>query len=260
MDVPGLANREAAGDTRVGGPGVLDTGRPFVTPHTAQDLGRGLDHAAGSGQFADRLGVGGAHQPDPAISGRTDPAPLIIVAAKALPGLSGDLHADAEGPATLVELPQRHPAGHRRVVVTGQQDRPPLTLRAGGGVGDQFGQRHGLGLGDGLLAGAFQDEVPGVGIGEGAGAVQARAEAREQGTVAQADIAQVAACGADGAQTGRISGVGGLKPPGLQPVQERRAVGRGSGGRGDGEGEHGLGHVGVVGGLAGSGLDQLEQR
>src|ERR1700735_2147739 len=43
VDVPGLTNRQTAGDTRVSGPGVLDTGRPFVTPHPADDLGRGLD-------------------------------------------------------------------------------------------------------------------------------------------------------------------------------------------------------------------------
>ena len=260
MDVPGLADRETAGDARVSGPGVLDTGGPFVAPHPADDFGRGLDDAAGSGQFADGLGVGGAHQPDPAIGGRGDPAPLVIVAAQSLPGLRRDLDTDAEGPAAFVQLPQRHPARHRRVVITRQQDRPRLALAAGGGVRDKLRDGHGLGFGDRLLSRAFQDEIPGVRIRQGARTVQARAEARQQGAVAQADIGQAAAGSGHRAQPGGVPGVGGFQPARFQPVQERRAVGRGSGWCGDGEGDHGLGDVGVVGGSTDRlGLDQLEQ-
>jgi hypothetical protein len=60
-------------------------------------------------------------------------------------------------------------------------------------VGDEFDEGEGLGFGDGVLAGAFQDEIPGVGVGELAGAVEGGAEAGEEGPVAQVDVGDVAA-------------------------------------------------------------------
>ena len=104
---------------RVDGPGVLDPGGSFVAPHAADDLGRGLHDPPGAGQFADRLGVGGAQQPDPAVSGGGDPVPLILSRAQSLPGLRRHLHPDAQRPAALIQLPQRHlartrPSSHRR--------------------------------------------------------------------------------------------------------------------------------------------------
>ena len=128
-------------------------------------------------------------------------------------------------------------------------------------MGDQLGQRHRLRLGDRSLAGAFQDEVPGVGIGEAAGCVQGRAKPAQQGAVSQGDIGQVTAGGGKRCQFGRVGavGVGALQPARVQPGQEvtgtRRRARRG----GDGQGDHGLGDVGVVGGAAGSGVDHLEQ-
>src|SRR5262249_14512206 len=142
-DVPGLADGQAAGDAGVNVPGVLDAGGAFIAPHAADDLGGGLDDAPGAGQLADGLGVGGAHQPDAAIGGGADPVPLVVVAAQSLPGLGADLDADAEGPASLVELPEGDAAGHGRVVVAGQQDRAGLGVAGCGGVGDELGDGHG---------------------------------------------------------------------------------------------------------------------
>ena len=51
-----------------------------------------------------------------------------------------------------------------------------LSVAAGGRVRGQFNQREGLGFGDRLFAGAFEDEVPGVGVGECAAVVQGGAE------------------------------------------------------------------------------------
>ena len=86
-------------------------------------------------------------------------------------------------------------------------------MRAGGGAGGQLGQRQRLGFGDGRLAGAFQDEVPGVGVVEGAGAVQRRAEPAEQGGVAELDVPDVPGGGADPRRLGRVGAVapGGLR-------------------------------------------------
>jgi hypothetical protein len=58
-------------------------------------------------------------------------------------------------------------------------------------MGGQLGQCHGLGFGYRRSAGAFQDEVPGVGVVQGAGAVQGRAEPAQQYRQAQLDVAHV---------------------------------------------------------------------
>ena len=65
--------------------------------------------------------------------------------------------------------------------------------------------------------------------------------------------------GADGGQPGRVPGVGAFEPGGVEAGQEVRAVGGRSGWGGDGQGQHGLGDVGVVGGVPGAGVDHLEQ-
>ena len=91
-------------------------------------------------------GCGVRMQPYPAVGGGRDPVPLVIGVAEAVPGLGGDLDADAQGPAAFVELPQRDLAGHGRVVVAGQQDRPRLGDHAGGGMGEQLGDGEGLSL------------------------------------------------------------------------------------------------------------------
>jgi hypothetical protein len=50
---------------------------------------RGVGDLAGSGQRGDRLGVGGAEQPDAAVGGRGDPVPLVLAGGQAGPGLRG---------------------------------------------------------------------------------------------------------------------------------------------------------------------------
>jgi hypothetical protein len=67
--------------------------------------------------------------------------------------------------------------------------------------------------------GAFQDEVPGVGVVQGTGAVQGRSEPAEQGGVAELDVADVAGGGLDPAGLDRVAG-GTLR--GLEPVRVRR--------------------------------------
>ena len=86
--------------------------------------------------------------------------------------------------------------------------------------------RQGLRLGDGGFAGAFQDEVPGVGLVQGAGAVQGGAEPVQQGGVAQLDVAQVPGGGAGLLGLAGVAAVAprGLQPFGVQPVQERGRV------------------------------------
>jgi hypothetical protein len=94
----------------------------------------------------------------------------------------------------------------------------------------QFDQGHGLCLGYRLLAGAFQDEVPGVGVGEGSAPVQGRAEAPQEGAVPECDAAQVGAGGADRGDLGPVPGPGGVQPGAVQAAQEVRGAGRGAGG------------------------------
>jgi hypothetical protein len=48
---------------------------------------RGVSDLAGSGQRRDRLGVGGAEQPDAAVGGRGDPVPLVLAGGQAGPRL-----------------------------------------------------------------------------------------------------------------------------------------------------------------------------
>ena len=86
------------------------------------------------------------------------------------------MHSDAERAAAFVQVGHRHPAGDRGVVVGGEQHRALLPVQGGGGAGGQFGNGHRLRLGHTRLAGAFQDEVPRVGLIEAAGTVQGRAE------------------------------------------------------------------------------------
>ena len=108
-----------------------------------------------------------------------------------------DLDPDAQRPAPFVQVGQRHPAGHGRVVIGREQDGPLRAVRAGGGAGDQLGDGQGLGFRDGGFAGAFEDKVPGVGVSQGTGAVEGAAESAEQGVVAELDVADVAGGGAD---------------------------------------------------------------
>jgi len=77
-------------------------------------------------------------------------------------------------------------------------------------MGEQLGDGERLSLRDRLLAGAFQDEVPGVGVREGAGAVEAGAEAVEQRPVAQGDVGQVPRGGADRRQARPVASVSAL--------------------------------------------------
>ena len=56
-------------------------------------------------------------------------------------------------------------------------------------MGDHFGQGHGLGFGDRLFAGAFQDAVPGIRAVQGAGPVQGRTEPAQQGGLPELDVA-----------------------------------------------------------------------
>ena len=169
-----------------------------VVPSSPQaapmQLVRGLQHAAGPGQLHQGLGVGGVHQPDPAVSGGGDPVPLVIIARR-VPARTGRRPARrARGTGrvrTGCDSGTRRDTA--RVVVGGEQDRAAFGAGRGGGVGDQFGQGHGLGFGHDWFAGAFQDEVPGVRAVEGAGAVQGRAEPAQQGRVAELDVAQVRA-------------------------------------------------------------------
>jgi len=144
VDVGGLPDGEVADDARVGDPGVRDTGGSFVAPHVADELAGGFDDAAGDGQVADGFGVGGAHQPDAAVGGVGDAFALVVVVAESLPGLGGDLDAQAEGPAALGQLVQGQAAGYGGVVVAGQQDRTGLGAAGGGGAADQLGQGQGL--------------------------------------------------------------------------------------------------------------------
>jgi hypothetical protein len=55
-DVAGLAGGQAADQVGVGGPGVLEPGGALVAPGGADELVRCFQHAAGAGQFAQRLG------------------------------------------------------------------------------------------------------------------------------------------------------------------------------------------------------------
>src|SRR5262249_59640961 len=75
VDIPDLADIQGACGVWVHGPGVLEAGGAFVAPHAADHLCGGLDDPPCSGQFADRLGVGGPEQPDPAIGGGGGPGP-----------------------------------------------------------------------------------------------------------------------------------------------------------------------------------------
>ena len=50
-------------------------------------------------------------------------------------GTSGHLYADAQGPAALVQLPQRDATGYGRVVITRQEDGAGLGVAGGRGVG-----------------------------------------------------------------------------------------------------------------------------
>jgi hypothetical protein len=134
-----------------------------------------------------------------------------------------------------------------------------LSVAAGGRVRGQFNQREGLGFGHRLLAGAFEDEVPGVGVRQGAAVIESGAKAVQQGPVAQADVAQMSPCAGQGGQARPVADVGGLQPPRFQPDQERGAIGRRAGWGGDGQGEHGLHHIGVVSRRAGPGFHHLEQ-
>ena len=76
--------------------------------------------------------------------------------------------------------------------------------------------REGLGFGHGRFAGAFQDEVPGVGVGQGARPVEGRAEPAQQRGVAELDVADVSGGGAD---AGGLGGVGAGVPGGGQPAR-----------------------------------------
>src|ERR1039457_5224006 len=57
--------------------------------------------------------------------------PLVVIGAEALPGLGGDLHADAEGPAPFVEVGDGDAAGYGAIVIGGEQDRAGLGAGAG---------------------------------------------------------------------------------------------------------------------------------
>ena len=97
--------------------------------------------------------------------------------------------------------------------------------------------------------------------GQGARAVQGGAEAGQQGPVAQADVGQLGAGGADGGQRAGVTARRRrpARPGPAGPGTSAPSAGRSAGG-GDGEGEDGLGDVGVVGGVPAAGLDHLEQR
>ena len=127
-------------------------------------------------------------------------------------------------------------------------------------MGNQFGQCHGLGFGDGLFAGAFQDAVPRIGTIEGAGSVQGGAEPAEQGGVPELNVADVVFRGAD-AGHGRLMQpvpVGRLQPGHVEAVQEAGRVRRRAAGSSEGEVDDGLHDVGVVGGGPGTGFDHLQ--
>ena len=262
VDVAGLPDVQAADEVGVGGPGPLLAGGALIPPGVPDQLVRGLQHPPLPGQLGQRLRVRGVHDEDAAVGGGRDPVPLILGRAQALPGLRGDLDADAQRPAPLVQVGQRHPAGDRGVVIGGEQHGAGLAVRVGGGVGGQLGQRHGLGFGDRRFAGAFQDEVPGVGVGQGAGAVQGGAEPVQQGGEPELDVGQVPGGGVDPGCLGGVAAVGpgARQPLGIEPVQERGGVRRRPARGGDGQGEDGLHDVGVVGGRAGAGLDHLVQQ
>jgi hypothetical protein len=107
------------------------------SPQTwGEHLGGGLDYPPRPREVGDGLGERCAQQPDAAVSGPGDPVPLILRRRESVPGLRGDLHPDAEGPAALIQLPQWHPAGYGRVVIAGQQDR----LGLGAGTGPRRGR------------------------------------------------------------------------------------------------------------------------
>ena len=129
-------------------------------------------------------------------------------------------------------------------------------------MGGQLGQRHRLRLGDGGFAGAFQDAVPGVRVGEGARAVQGGAEAAEEGGVAELDVGQVPGRAPDPRGLRRVAAriPRRPQPAGIEPVQEPRGAQRRAAGRGHRERHDGLQDIGVVGGRAGAGVDHLIQQ
>ena len=262
LDVARLPDLQAADQVGVGGPGALLAGGALIAPGPADELVRGLQHPPGARRGDQRLGVGDVQDEDAAVGGARDLVPLILVHPQALPGLRGDLHPDAQRPAPLVQVRQRHLPRDRGVVIGGQQHRPRLGIQAGGGVGGQLGQRHRLGLGDRRFAGAFQDAVPGVRVGEGAGAVQRRAEPAEQGGVAELDVGQLPGRAPDPVRLGGVAGriPRGLQPAGGQPVQEPGRAQRRAARRQHRQHHDGLHDIGVVGGRAGPGVDHLVQQ
>ena len=142
-----------------------------------------------------------------AVGGGGDPVPLVLIGAQSLPGLGRHHHAQAEGPAALVQVRQRHPAGHGRVVVGGQQHRAGLACRSVAAWAISSVIAIACASATRRFAGALQDEVPGVGVVQAAGAVERGAEPAQQGRVPELDVAGAGLGGADAptARPGRPS-------------------------------------------------------
>ena len=114
VDVTGLPGLQGADEAGVGGPGVLDAGGALIAPGGADELVRRFQHPAGAGERDDGFGVGGVQEPDAAVGGGGDPVPLVLIGAEALPGLGGDLDAEAERPAAFIQVARWGPGGRRR--------------------------------------------------------------------------------------------------------------------------------------------------
>ena len=217
-----------------------------------------------AGQLAQRLGVGGVHDPDAAVGGGGDPVPLVLVAAESLPGLGGDLDAEAEGPAAFVQVGQRDPAGDGAVVVGGQQDgalRRRAGLVAAWATSSVMAMAWASATEGSLVPSRMKYQASA--SARVPGPSRRRAEPAEQGGVAELDV---------GAGAGRRRGPapprrgGGRRPrrrsASAASSRSRNAgrAARGAGRGGDGQGDDGLHDVGVVGGAAGAGLDHLVQQ
>ncbi|HUY48138.1 MAG TPA: hypothetical protein VMV92_20815 [Streptosporangiaceae bacterium] len=99
-------------------------------------------------------------------------------------------------------------------------------------MGGQPGDGHGPGLCDGLLPGAFEDEVPGVRVREAAGAVEggAGAGALQQGPVPQGDVARVRAGGVTAAGSPGCPARAAWSQPWSRRARKPAAPGGGPGG------------------------------